>query len=210
MFDELIDRYSQYSDSELMNVYLNKDGYSEDAKKALEIVVDSKGGIQSLNERYDKIVEKENEKLRINDEAIKLYENGFTKNDINSNLKSEILSTNEMQEIVDKVFNSLEATKKDMEINSGTIIGSVLGGIIGSFVGGILWGLQMIYSGYMFYIFAIGLAIISYGFIKLFTRQSRGNTVVFITTILSVVFALILGFFIYGVFGYQGPDKYLK
>jgi len=137
----------------------------------LKIVVNRKGGIQSLNERYDKIVEKENEKLRINDEVISFYKNGFTKNDINSNLKSEILSAIEVQEISDKVFSSLESTKKDLDINSGTVIGSVLGGIIGGTVGGVLWGLQMIYSGHIFYIFAIGLAIISYGFKKFFTNR---------------------------------------
>lgn len=210
MFDELINRYSQYSDSELMKVYLNKDGYTEDARKALEIVVDRKGGIQSLNERYDRIVEKENEKLRINDDVIKFYKNGFTKNDINSHLKSEILSTSELQEILDETIHSLESTKKDLEINSGTVIGSLLGGTIGGIVGGVLWGLQMIYSGHIFYIFAVGLAIISYGFIKLFTKQSRSNTVVFIAILLSVMFAMFLGSYIYDLLGYQGPDKYLK
>ena len=69
--------------------------------------------------------------MRINDEVISFYKNGFTKNDINSNLKSEVLSAIEVQDISDKVFSSLESTKKDLDINLGTVIGKVLEGIIG-------------------------------------------------------------------------------
>lgn len=210
MIDELISRYSQYSDSELMKVYLNKDGYTEDARKALEIVLERKGGIKLLKERYEKIVEKENEKLKIHEKVIKLYEEGLTQNDINSRLDSGILSINEIKEITETIYNSFEANKKDEEIKSSTVIGSILGGIIGGTLGGILWGLQIIYSGRIIYIFAIGLFFISYGFIKFFTKQSRNNIVVFIVTILSVIFALFLGFYIYEIFGYYGSDKHLQ
>lgn len=207
MQDELIERYSQYSDSELMNTYLNKDGYTDEAKNALEIVIDNRGGVQALEERYGKIIEKENEKLKINDEVILLYGKGFTQNDIVANLKSDILSTNEIEQISAEVIDVLESRKKDLEINSGTVIGSILGGAIGGIIGGVLWGLQMIYSGRIFYIFGIGLLIISYGFIKFFTKQSRNNIVVLILTILSAVFAFFLGFVIYSFFGYHGPNE---
>jgi len=89
MLDELIERYSKYSDSELMNVYLNSNGYTEDAKKALEIVVEERGGFSSLKERYYKLVEKEEEKQRVYDKINQLYKKGNTKNDINSIIHSE-------------------------------------------------------------------------------------------------------------------------
>lgn len=209
MHDELIERYSEYSDSELMNTYLNKDGYTDEAKNALNTVIDNRGGVQALKERYSKIIEKEDEKLKINDEVILLYGKGFTQNDIVANLKSDILSTTEIEQISAKVIDVLESRKKDLEINSGTVIGSILGGVIGGIIGGVLWGLQMIYSGRIFYIFGIGLLIISYGFIKFFTKQSRNNIVVLILTILSVIFAFFLGFVIYDFFGYHGPNKNL-
>lgn len=203
MLEELIERYSQYSDGELMTVYLNKKGYTIEAQKALETVVERKGGIQSLKERYDKIVEKEDEKLKIHEEVIKLYEEGLTQNDIKSRLDSEILSIDEIKEITEETYNSFELKKKDEKIKSSTIIGSIIGGIIGGTTGGILWGLQMIYSGRVFYIFAIGLFFISYGFIKFFTKQSKNNMIVFIAIMLSVIFAFFLGFYIYNIFGYR-------
>ncbi|MDQ1855570.1 hypothetical protein [Chryseobacterium sp. WLY505] len=208
MLNELIERYSQYSDVELMEVYSNKSRYTNDAKQALDIVIENKGGIQSLTVRYDTTVAKELEKSRIKNDATELYLNGMTKNDINHALNSEILASDEIQQIIETTSTEIEATKRDLEIKPSTIIGSILGGIIGGTIGGILWGLQIIYSGRIFYIFAIGLGIISYGFIKFFTKQSRNNIAVFIITILSVVYALILGFYIYELFGYRGPDRY--
>ena len=208
MLNELVERYSQYSDTELMEVYLNKNKYTDDAKQALDIVIEKKGGIQSFTERYDKIVAKEMEKSMIKNDAAKLYLNGMTKNDINHALTSEILVSDEIQQIIEATSTEIEATKRDLEIKPSTIIGSILGGIIGGTIGGILWGLQIMYSGHIFYIFAIGLGIISYGFIKFFTKQSRNNIAVFSITILSVIYALILGFYIYELFGYHGPDKY--
>ena len=207
MLDELIERYSKYSDSELMSVYLNTNGYTEDAKKALEIVVEERGGFSSVKERYYKLVEKEEEKQRVYNEINQLYKKGNTKNDINSIIHSEILSIEEIQEITDSVSSRIEAEKKDVEIKISTYIGSILGGFIGGTIGGILWGLQLIYSGHIFYLFAVGLGIISYGFIKFFTKQSKNNIVVVILTVASVFYAFILGFYIYELFGYRGPDR---
>ncbi|MDR6487823.1 hypothetical protein J2799_002328 [Chryseobacterium vietnamense] len=208
MLNELIERYSQYSDPELMEVYLNKNKYTDDAKQAIDIVIEKKGGIRSLNDRYDKIVAKEMEKSRIKNTAAELYLNGLTKNDINYALTSEVLALDEIQQIIENTSTEVEATKRDLEIKPSTIIGSILGGIVGGTIGGILWGLQIIYSGRIFYIFAIGLGIISYGFIKFFTKQSRNNIAVLTITILSVIYALILGFYIFELFGYHGPDQY--
>jgi primase-polymerase (primpol)-like protein len=55
----------KYSDSELMNVYKNKSGYTEDARKALEIVIENKGGFNTLKERYNELIKKEEEKRRL-------------------------------------------------------------------------------------------------------------------------------------------------
>lgn len=208
MLNELIERYSQYSDAELMKVYSNKNAYTDDAKKALDIVIEKKGGIQALTIRYDKIVGKELEKSKIKNDVAKLYLNGMTKNDIRHALTSEILALDEIQQIIETTSAEIEVTKRDLEIKPSTIIGGILGGIIGGTIGGVLWGLQIMYSGHIFYIFAIGIGIISYGFIKFFTKQSRNNIAVFIITILSVIYALILGFYLYELFGYHGPDRY--
>lgn len=206
MFEELIERYSQYSDTELITTYSNKNSYTPEAQKALEIEIKKRGGLELLRTRYNTLVEKENEKIRISKEADVLYTQGLTKNDINSRINSELLSSEEIHEITETSCNKIEAARKDKEIKPSTFAGSIIGGIIGGTIGGILWSLQLIYSGHVFYLFGIGLIIISYSFIKFFTQQSKNNTIVFIFTIASIIYALILGFYLYGLFGYRGPN----
>ncbi|WP_288244701.1 hypothetical protein [uncultured Chryseobacterium sp.] len=206
MFEELIERYSQYSDTELVTTYSNKNAYTQDAQKALEIEIKNRGGLELLKIRYNTLIQKENEKVRISKEAGLLYLQGFTNNDINSRMNSELLSSEEIHEITETSCNKINASRKDKEIKPRTFIGSITGGIIGGTIGGILWSLQLIYSGHIFYLFAIGLVIISYGVIKLFTKQSKNNTIVLIFTIASVIYALVLGFYLYGLFGYRGPQ----
>jgi len=70
-------------------------------------------------------------------------------------------------------------------------------------VGGSLWGLQLIYSKKVFVILLIGLVLLCYGIIKFSTKQSNKNVVVVITTIVSVLMAIIIGQFIYEIVGYQ-------
>lgn len=206
MFEELVERYSQYSDTELVTTYSNKNAYTRQAQKALEIEIKKRGGLELLKIRYNTLIQKENEKVRISKEAGLLYLQGLTNNDINSRINSELLSSEEIHEITETSCNKIEASRKDEEIKPSTFIGSITGGIIGGTIGGILWSLQLIYSGHIFYLFAVGLVIISYGIIKLFTKQSKNNTIVLIFTIASALYALILGFYLYGLFGYRGPQ----
>lgn len=209
MTEELIKRYQEYSDLKLIEVYNNKENYTEEARKALEIVVNEKGGLIKLQENYNKHQEINEEKSKIETQILSLKNSGIKKDEIINSLKSEIISKSEINEIIEKKFKEIEAHEKDLQIKPRTIIGSIFGATIGGTIGGILWGLQMIYSAHVFYIFGLGLVMLSYGVIKFFTKQSKNNMVVLFLTILSVIYALALGFFLYGVFGYRGANPLL-
>ena len=207
MLEELIERYQSSSDLELMKIYNNKDGYTDEAKKALDIVIAEKGGIASLQERHQNFIEIKEEKDHLKKEILKLNSEKLNKEEIKNKISCNKLSDKETLEILNQTLQEIEVEEKDVEIKPKTIIGSVLGGIIGGTIGGILWGLQMIYSAHVFYIFAVGLFLISYGTIKLFTKQRKKNLVVFAITIISVIYALILGFYLYDWIGYRGFNK---
>jgi hypothetical protein len=53
----------------------------------------------------------------------------------------------------------------------------------------------------MFYILVIGLALLSYGLIRLFTKQSKANVVVLVATALSVIGALVMGQLLFEMYG---------
>jgi hypothetical protein len=116
-------------------------------------------------------------------------------------VKSDILSDEEKGQIIREKYDELSRTREDEKIKPRTIIGSIVGGGIGSIIGGGLWGLQMIQMHRMFYILVIGLAILSYGLIHLFTKQSKANVVVLIATVLSVIGALVIGQLLFEMYG---------
>ena len=207
MLKELIERYHSSSESELINIYNNKEGYTDEAKKALQIVIEEKGGLRVLQERHQNLIEIEEEKEQLKKEILKLKAEKLNNDEIRLKIKPNKLSEGDITELLNLTFQEFEGQERDLEIKPKTIIGSLTGGIIGGTIGGILWGLQMIYSAHIFYIFGIGLFVISYGMIKLLTKQSISNGAVLVSVILSVIYALVLGFFLYNLIGYRGANR---
>ena len=48
---ELIATYETYSDEELCEIDINRDGYSEEAQEAADTVIGRRGGIEELRRR---------------------------------------------------------------------------------------------------------------------------------------------------------------
>jgi hypothetical protein len=119
-------------------------------------------------------------------------------------LSSEILDRNQLAELHQQYESELEYEKKDKSINVRTVLGSIGGMVIGGILGGIFWGGQLIYSGHIFYLFAIALAVLNYGIIRLITGQSKENPVVLVFSALGIGISLLIGFELYGIFGYLG------
>lgn len=201
--EDFISKYEKYSDEELMEINSGIDGYSKEAEKALAIVIDRKGGMDRLLKSLERKKIIRNEIKRIAKETHELGSQGIDSSFIKTVTSSAILSAGEVKEIIDNKYVEVEAAIQDKKINSRTIVGSIAGGGIASVIGGTLWGLQMIYSKRIFYIFFPGLFIISYAIIKVLTKQSQKNKVVLIATIISVILSVIIGQLLYEIIGYQ-------
>ena len=137
-------------------------------------------------------------------QIIELINDGNRASEIKNKIQYDYISETEIDELITKNINRIQEEKSDREIKPRTIFGGIIGGVIGGTIGGIIWGIQMIYSGHMLYIFGIGLVLLSYAFIRLFTKQSKKNIIVILITIISVIYALGLGQIIYELVGYQG------
>ncbi len=200
---DFILKYENYTDEELHDVYLNQETYSDDAQKALQIVLEKKGGVEPLLKRLEEKRIVENEIQRIKRETAQLGSNGVDPSFIKTTTASNILSPEKVNEIIDNKFAEVERELEDKKIKPRTIVGSIIGGAIASIIGGTLWGLQMIYSHRIFYILGIGLALLCYGIIKGATKQSKNNKVVLIASIISIILAILFGQFLYQIFGYR-------
>ncbi len=199
--ESFISEYEQYSDEELYNVYVNRNDYSEQAQRAIDVVIINKGGLEVITSRLKQKQIIVNERERIKLETTQLAVNGTNILFLKKLITSYILNPKEVNEIIEQRFAQISLEQEDKKIKPQTIFGSVIGGGIASIIGGILWGLQMIQMQRVFYILIFGLAILSYGLIKFITGQSRNNKAVLVATIISVISALIIGQLIFETFG---------
>ncbi len=200
---DLVVKYDAYTDEQVFDVYASIDTYSNEAKEALNIVIAKRGGLEKLIEREKERNARSKEIERIKLEVTRLSTSDTDDSFLKKIVTSNILSNEEVNEIVHNTLKVASQEKEDKEIKPRTVWGSIIGGGIASLVGGSLWGLQLIYSKKVFVILLIGLVLLCYGIIKFSTRQSNKNVVVLITTIVSVLMAIIIGQFIYEIVGYQ-------
>lgn len=198
---DFISQYENCSDAELYGMYRSLPDYSEDAQQALKKVIEKRGGIKKLAERHEQELTIQNEKERIRHETSRLFVKESNLQFLKDLIQSNILSPEETQQLIETTYVQLKAEKEDQKIKPRTVFGSLIGGAIGSIVGGVIWGLQMIQMHRMFLVLVAGLALISYGLIRLFTKQSKANRAVVIATVLSVAGALIIGEILYENFG---------
>lgn len=204
--DHFITEYTSYSDEKLLQIYHSSDEYSNEAQKAIESIIEKRGGMNALYNRVS-----EQQKIKEEIERISKEAEGFANEQIDSFFikkvtQSNILSSEEVLRIIDEKITKAEEAKEDKKIKPRTIVGSIIGGLIASLLSGLLWGSQIIYSGRVFSMLLIGILFINYGIIKLFTRQSNKNVVVLISTIISVILAILIGGVLYSIFGNRSPN----
>jgi hypothetical protein len=202
--EELVGEYQGFSDIELMRVCVQIHSYSEDAQKALAIVLKQKGGYEAVKGRADKEIGQDIEIQRVKREASAFIIRGHASVDIASHIASDILPPWQIDALVQETVAEAEAEFDDVQVKPKTIGRGIIGAVVGGTISGVLFGGQMIYTGEIFWIIILGCGIISYGFVTLFTKQSIKNTAVQVLTGAAVIYAVMLGMFLLELFGYKG------
>lgn len=202
-YEQLISTYNLFSDEELMGVYRNIGDYSEDAKKALSVIIEDRGGIEGLLAKEQVKLTEAAETERIRQEVKKMSTQQVELDFLNKMIVSEIFDANRTQSIIRETFEEINRDLEDRKIKPRTIIGGIAGAGISALAGGVFWGLQMMWSGRIFVIFLIGLILLCYGMVRIVTRQSYKNQAVLILTVIAVLIALVIGQLMFEIFGRQ-------
>ncbi len=201
--EDFITKYAKYTDEELFEILSTVTGYSEEAQQALNIVIEDRGGqAHILNNLKEKQIIA-NEINRIKSETVSMGSKDIDDSFIKTVTSSDILSKEKVDEIIQNKYTEIILELDDKKVGAKTIIMGITGGVIATLIGGTLWGLQMIYSNRIFYIFIAGLVLLCYGIIKAFTKQSKKNTFVLIATIVAVILAILFGQLLYELIGYK-------
>lgn len=204
---ELVSRYQNFTDKELLEVKSKIDEYSDEAKEALKIVLSKRGGIENINDRLEKEWKITHETTITKTEIISLIQQGYNKDKIKLKLIVEYLSPEQLDSIIEETHLEYDRENEDKKIKIRTFFGSILGAFIGGTIGAVAWGLSMLYTGRMYYMLALGLGAFNYIIIRIFTNQSKKNLMVFVFTMISLVYVLLLGQFIFELADYWGYKK---
>ena len=179
--------YKNYSDEELIEAYTSMIEYSGKPNKDMLAAIEERGGLKNFLKSLEtkKAIEEETEKLK--KEIFAHCRSGSDPSFMKKTIDSEILSRQQLEQLIDTKFIEYKKILENRAITSRTIVGSMGGIIIGIVLGGGL----LVYVGpllkisLLFY-FPI-LYLIHYFFIRLFTKQSRANTIVFIASFIGAL-----------------------
>ncbi len=198
---DFIEKYELYSDEELIEVDSNINNYSEEANEALNIVLQKKGGIEVIQKRLADKAIITNEIERIKKETIRLSSKETNADFIKSLISSDLLPKEKIHEIINEQFGKFEAHVKDITVDSKTVAKAVFATVIASIVGGIYIWFVLSNASRIPILFFIGLGLLCYGIIRLITKKTKANTIVFIASFLSFTFSLLIGYGLTSFFG---------
>lgn len=205
---ELLARYETYTDDQLIQLHSELHNYSDEAKEAFNTVIVKKGGLDNLlrlKKEKERVAIEEN---RIAIEAEQMARGGSDASFAKTMITSELLTSGEVEDIIEKKFQQFHKQKEDVKIKPRTIIGGVIGCILASLTGGTLWGTKMIYTRSTALFMFAGLAMLCYAIVWICTRQSYKNAAVLIATVISFVLSLGLGQILFVIFGYRGGTNF--
>jgi hypothetical protein len=192
---ELLSLYRNYSDQELLKLFSNNEGYSEEAKVIIYKVVEEKGGIEKLQQNLNEKIIIDKEIFRIRLEVRKLFSQETNAEFVKKLLPSDILTKEQLDETVDEEFEQLTTYKAGNSVDFKTILFAVLGIIVSSIAAGYLWSLMIgptNNSNRIPYFVICGLILLCYFIILGFTRKSKFNPVVLAATAIAIIVAFLI------------------
>jgi hypothetical protein len=189
--------YKKFSDKEILESYITALDYSGKAEKGLVAEINHRGGVDQLKKSVNGQNIVPDEIKRINKLVFSLYKSDQNPDKIKSSITSDILSADQLNKTIDIAISSVGQYIKDASINSRTITGCIIGVIVSSIIGAGLWCYSIIQTGKMYYALTTFILLISYIIIRILTRQSKNNALVFIATFASACIAIPLGLWFY-------------
>lgn len=189
--------YKNYSDKDLEEAYATMVEYSGKASQEILLEINNRGGIDAFLSTLESNKINKKEIQRITKEVYDLSNDYSDLDFIKQFIKSDVLDSIELDNLIVSKFNQHQAILKDREINQKTIYGSLAGMALGIIISLIFYILVINLLGKFIYYPIIAVYFICYRTIKFITKQTRDNTFVFLTSLAGTILTLICLFFIY-------------
>jgi hypothetical protein len=195
-----MNQYLNYSDESLMEVYTTMMDFSGKASEEILEAINSRGGMENWLKRIEQNSIKPREIKRITQEIYSLSSKATDVEFLKTLISSEILSKQELHELIEEKFAESQAIINNRSVTSKTIVGSIAGVVAGGLIGGVVSAFSMIYLKGQYLIVTAPVYIICYLIIWFITKQSRSNPIVFIASFIATVLAILIGFYFADLF----------
>jgi hypothetical protein len=191
--------YSKFSYDDLIESYTNMIAYSGEVEPEIVKEIENRGGLEKFIRAIDNNKKHRVEVDRIIKQVFELSTDFKDLEFIRQFIKSDILRKDDLDDLIERKFDEHQKMSADKKINSKTIFGSLLGILLGSLLGSLFLILStFIFGGIVFYLIFV-VIFICYSSIKLITKQSRSNSVVYVATSIATLISFLLSFIVIGV-----------
>lgn len=188
--------YNKFTDDELIEAYTTMMDYSGKADESILKEIDHRGGL----EKFLKEIEQKNinkaESDRVLNELIKLNKEGFSLDEIKSNISSELWTKQHLNAFIENRYIKHQLFLNDKSIDKELILKSILGIAIASFAGTGLILLIVIVFKFAHFGLLVPVYFLSYMVIKGFTGKTHNNGIVFIACLIATIISGISFFYI--------------
>jgi hypothetical protein len=188
--------YDKYTDDELIEAYTSMIDYSGNANVDILMAIQLRGGLEAFKNKIErkKIVGQETK--RVSDEIYPLITSSTNADFIKKVITSDILTKNELNELIEKRVLQYQSFNKNREINFKTIAESISGVVVASIVGAGISCLIIVFLNIgLLIFFVIPIYIINYVIIRLITGKTRSNLIVFLATLIATIDSILLGLY---------------
>ena len=169
--------------------------YSGKPSEELLNEIYSRGGLDAFLKKLNEKEIRTKEIDRITKEVYFLRSNSVQIHDIKKQISSNVLSKEDLQNLIDSKLLNYQRHISDTSINIKTIIRSLVGTLIASLTGGILWGIAIhLFYGYHYLLLGL-ICFINFIIVQIVSGKSSNNLVVFIGCFLATIISFFLGFY---------------
>jgi hypothetical protein len=195
--NDFIAKFEEYSNTDLIDIETKLNDYTEEAQEAFYIVINKRGGIESLKENNLVVQSLKQEESRIIKEATIFFQQKIDVDFVKNTTKSELLDQSKVAEIIDDTYLKLNAEKKGNSVSTKTAVLVLIGGVIASVIGGALMGYSS-KNGRVLYIVIGAVFCLNLGIISIISKKPFRNSAVIVASLVSTVVSLVLAGWFFG------------
>lgn len=179
--------YDKFTNDELIEAYTTMIDYSGKADDSILKEIEQRGGLPTFLQEIEQKKMNKNESDRVLNELIKLHQEGFSLDEIKTNITSEIWTKQHLNAFIESRYVRHQLFLNDKSIDRELITKSLIGMALASVAGtGILLLMVVVFK-----IYNLGLLVpvyfVSYLIIKGYTGKTHNNGIVFLAGLLATI-----------------------